>query len=164
MSGAGSKGPLSDEALQFLPEGLAMTLAIAEDFAKLPGWTVTVLRAVELRPRTPDEVAWQWIDVRGDLESVLAREAAAADATIVIAPECEGILLQRAQAVMQAGGKLLGPSPELIALASDKTALLEHLSASGILVPRGKRDRWRVSGMAAEISCHSETERWRGGR
>jgi len=134
---AGSKGPLSNEALQFLPEGLAMTLAVAEDFAKLPGWTVKVLRAAELRTQTPDEVAWQWLDVRGDLETVFAREAAAADWTMVIAPECEGILGHRSQTVIDAGGKLLGPGPEFIALASDKTATLQKLAEHSFRVPQG---------------------------
>lgn len=134
---AGSAGPLGDEAQQFLPEGLAMTLAVAEDFAKLPGWTVHVLRAGELRTLTPEDVAWQWIDVPGDLDSMLSREAAAADWTLVIAPECGGLLQQRAQAVIDAGGKLLGPGPEFIALAGDKTAVLDRLAAAGIQTPHG---------------------------
>jgi tyramine---L-glutamate ligase len=134
---AGSQGPLGDEAVQFLPEGLAMTLAVAEDFAKMQDWTVKVLRAVEFRTQTIKEVAWQWIDVSGDLMTILAREAAAADWTLVIAPECGGILQQRAQAVVDVGGKLLGPSPEFIKLASNKTMMSQLLAEHCIRVPQG---------------------------
>jgi len=136
---AGSAGPLGDEARVFLSEGLAMTLAVAEDFAKLPEWQVRVLLANECISLTPAEVPWQWVEVRDDLESTLAREAAAADATLVIAPECGGLLEQRAQAVIDAGGKLLGPSPEFIALASDKTAIIDHLMSQGVQTTRGYR-------------------------
>lgn len=134
---AGSHGPLSDEAKQFLPEGLAMTLAVAEDFTKLREWTVRVLRSTELIASTPEQVPWAWVDVQNDVDAVLVREAAAADWTLVIAPECGGILQRRAQAVIDAGGTLLGPSPEFIALASDKTAILDRLAAYDLRVPRG---------------------------
>jgi predicted ATP-grasp superfamily ATP-dependent carboligase len=132
---AGTQGPLGAEAKLFLPEGLAMTLAIAQDFAKLHGWQVRILRSTEFRAAT--QALWTWIDCGANFEQELAREARLADATIVIAPECGGLLLQRAQAVISAGGKLLGPSPEFIALASDKTALLGFLVKSCFRVPRG---------------------------
>ncbi len=134
---AGTEGPLGEAAEQFLPEGLAMTLAVAEDFAKLSGWQVRVLRAAEFQTLTTDDVPWQWVDVRGDLNSTLDREASAADTTLVIAPECGGLLQQRAQAVIDAGGKLLGPPPEFIELASDKTATIQHLAKACFSVPHG---------------------------
>ena len=134
---AGTQGPLGTEAELFLPEGLAMTRAVAEDFAKLPGWQVRVLRAAGFESLTPVSVPWQWVDPGSDLESTLSREAQAADVKLVIAPECDGILQQRAQSVASAGGKLLGPSPEFIELASDKTALLAHLARHDLRVPRG---------------------------
>jgi predicted ATP-grasp superfamily ATP-dependent carboligase len=49
--------------------------------------------------------------------------AAGADATLVIAPESSGILLERCQWVENAGGRLLGPSPAAVALTSDKLRL-----------------------------------------
>jgi predicted ATP-grasp superfamily ATP-dependent carboligase len=136
---AGTAGPLGAAAAHYLPEGLAMALAVAEDFSKLPGWQVRVARAAEFASLTPAEVPWQWISTHNDLEANLARVFHEASAVLVIAPECEGLLQQRAQLVVDVGGTLLGPSPKLIALASDKSAVLEQLSAKGILTPRGKR-------------------------
>jgi predicted ATP-grasp superfamily ATP-dependent carboligase len=63
--------------------------------------------------------------------------AADSDWTVVIAPELEGALLARCQAVLAAGGKLLGPGCDLVRLASDKHATAEHLRAAGIPTPEG---------------------------
>jgi len=114
-----------------------MVLALAEDFSKLPGWQVRVPRATDLIATTPAHVEWTWVEASANVEDLLIREAAVADVTLVIAPEFDELLQQRAQAVVDAKGKLLGPSPEWIALASDKTAVLEHLDAHGIRTPRG---------------------------
>jgi hypothetical protein len=61
-----------------------------------------------------------------------------ADWTIVIAPEFDGLLESRLRLVANTGGRLLGPSPQLAALASDKQRTAEHLAASGVPVPFGR--------------------------
>ncbi len=133
-------GPIGNLTQDFLAEGLAMVLGVAEDFARLRDWQVRVLRSVELIGTTPSQVSWTWVDVNASIEDFLARDAQAADVTLVIAPECGGLLEQRASEVVTAGGKLLGPSPEWIQLASNKTAVLNRLQASGIRTPRGYYD------------------------
>jgi predicted ATP-grasp superfamily ATP-dependent carboligase len=140
---AGTEGPLGDETQNFLPEGLAMTLAVAEDFAKLPGYEVRVMRSPQNAPRTSKDVNWRWVDSLFGAEACLQREAKLADLSLVIAPECCGLLQQRAQAVLAAGGALLGPTPDWIEIAADKSTLLERLAAAGIPTPRGVRDTRR---------------------
>jgi hypothetical protein len=50
----------------------------------------------------------------------------------VIAPEFDGLLEARAHIVKTAGGRLLGPSPRLIALAADKQRMAEHLATAQV--------------------------------
>ena len=64
--------------------------------------------------------------------------AAAADWTIVIAPESAGQLEEQCQTVLAAGGRLLGPSLASIRLAADKQATAEHLQAYSVPVPAGR--------------------------
>ncbi len=65
------------------------------------------------------------------------RLAAEADATILIAPEFDGILLKAAQRAVACGGRLHSPSPEFIRLTADKHETCERLAAAGVRVPDG---------------------------
>jgi hypothetical protein len=67
----------------------------------------------------------------------LAQCSARCDWTIVIAPETSNALLKRCRWVEAAGGRLMGPGPKVVALASDKHATIEHLGAFGLPVPPG---------------------------
>lgn len=124
-----------------LPESLqaearAMIGSLAADMAALPGVTAWVLRDTRLAHWS---LKGQMIDVppsTGELDA-LRRWSAECDWTLVIAPEWRDTLRIRAQSVVEAGGQLLGPSPERIALAADKHATAEFLSARGIAVPDG---------------------------
>ena len=64
--------------------------------------------------------------------------AGSADWTIVIAPETDGLLAQRCETVIAAGGRLLGPSPQIVRLATDKQQLAEHLAEHGVRVATGE--------------------------
>ena len=70
-----------------------------------------------------------------DQEKVFRELAAAADCTLVIAPEFEDILLTRCRWVLEAGGRLLGPSLAAVKLTSDKLALSRHLRSRGVPTP-----------------------------
>jgi predicted ATP-grasp superfamily ATP-dependent carboligase len=74
---------------------------------------------------------------RREAQDAFDRLAGAADWTVVIAPETDGHLLARCRRALEVGGRLLGPAPELVALAGDKQATAEHLAAAGIRVPAG---------------------------
>lgn len=93
-------------------EGRAMRDALQEDFARLPGFQVTVA------------------EQRTDLES-----AGCHDRVIVIAPETEGILLQDLETARSAGGKVMGCSREAVLLTADKLALARHWQEHGIPTP-----------------------------
>src|SRR5947209_13476918 len=56
-------------------------------------------------------------------EVEVTTENKAADFTLVIAPEFDDLLLDRSQAVLEAGGRLLGSLPSAIRLTGDKFAL-----------------------------------------
>lgn len=126
ISDSGEKAALS-------VEGAAMLRALAADAAAVPGWRATMTWDAELEPlgvagvevhltRSPDH--------EGEL---FRRLAAAADATLVIAPEFDGLLEERCRIVTEVGGRFVGPTPEAIALCGDKLALAEHLARHGVL-------------------------------
>lgn len=99
------RDPASPEHSLFV-EGRAMLSAVTADFAAVPG--VDLLHFPDVG--SPDD---------------FARLAAAADWTLLIAPETGGELERLARAVIAVGGRLLGPSPDGISLTSDKLWLGE---------------------------------------
>ncbi len=117
-------------------EGRAMLTAVAADFAA-EGIALDVLRDARGPEVSLPGCAIYEISSAADEQQTLRRLAAEADWTLLIAPEFQGHLLTRCRAVEAAGGRLLGPSSELVALATDKHALCEHLSRHDINVPRG---------------------------
>ena len=120
-----------------LREGAAMAGALVRDLAA-DGLRVSTLLDQRL-PAThvPRECDVSRMDGVTALEKVFSEHARGADWSIVIAPEFDGHLLKWCQRVMDAGGRLLGPSLEAIELASDKHRTAEHLRANGVPTPRG---------------------------
>ncbi len=118
-------------------EGAAMIGTLASDLAKLSGCQLTALRDPRVlqlalpRCRVVDVVdkASHWDEFE--------RLATEADATILIAPEFDGILLAAAKRVTAAGGRLASPSPEFVRIASNKQRTCEILAAAGVPVPPG---------------------------
>jgi len=118
-------------------EGVAMAGALAADLRRIPGARVTALRdprVIQLGLR-----GCEIIDVQSSGEHLdeFERLAAAADATFLIAPEFDGILLKAARRVVECGGRLRSPSPEFIHLTADKHRTCERLAAAGVPVPAG---------------------------
>lgn len=125
------------ESASLLSEGKAMAAALASDLVAVDDVEVFFQRDRRLAPWQPADC--QVIDVGHVDEESESFDclAASADWTIVIAPEIGGALTQRCRRVASVGGRLLGPDISLTALASDKHALAEHLSAVELRVPRG---------------------------
>ena len=69
------------------------------------------------------------------------RLAVDCDRTLIIAPESDGWLLSRCQRAVRIGATLIGPLPELVALASDKCATADWLRRAGLPVPATHRCR-----------------------
>ncbi len=132
--GVNGKFPAAGSLLR---EGLAMVKAVTEDYAALPDVKVTALW--DARLKLPQEVAFdlEHIDSRAEHDASFKQAVAAADYSLVIAPEFDDHLLRTCQAVVNAGGKLLGSGIDFVRLASDKHRTAEHLAAAGLPVPRG---------------------------
>ena len=112
--------------------------ALVRDFAALPDvGSVQVLHDIRLPPLEIEKS--ELIPVHSVQEELERYQllAATADATIVIAPECAGLLLQHVLLAEQIQARLISPSSEFVRLAADKTATVDLLAKSGIRVPPG---------------------------
>jgi predicted ATP-grasp superfamily ATP-dependent carboligase len=128
-------GPLPDSLVR---EGATMIAAVATDWMRVDGCRVTTLRDPRvLQLALP---GCEIVDVlsRWSHREEIERHSAAADGTILIAPEFDNILHRTAQRVVASGGKLLSPSPEFIRLAADKEKTCHALAAAGVPVPAGQ--------------------------
>ncbi|HEY3393386.1 MAG TPA: ATP-grasp domain-containing protein, partial [Lacipirellulaceae bacterium] len=118
-------------------EGAAMVGALAADLVKISGCQVSALRDPRnlqfALPRCKVVDVISRFSHRDEFECL----AAEADATILIAPEFDGILLAAARCVLDHGGRLLSPSAEFIGVTSDKQRTCESLAAAGVPVPQG---------------------------
>src|SRR5260370_42382129 len=109
-----------------------MLSALVEDFSRSAGLHIVTL----VNPRLKRKLGHTCVHLRdGDEERAFKRLAAEADFTLVIAPEFNNLLLQRCQWVLKAGGRLLGSTPDAVALAADKLALAVYLRQRSIATP-----------------------------
>jgi predicted ATP-grasp superfamily ATP-dependent carboligase len=113
-----------------------MLVAVLEDMACCPGIRISTLvdRQQTLPRHWPDNVAVRRLEPANE-ESIFRELAAAADWSLVIAPEFHGILAQRSRWVEEVGGRLLGPSPKAIRLTADKLLLARFWSERSIPTP-----------------------------
>lgn len=118
-------------------EGAAMISALAADFASSNQHCVQVVRDARLKELLFPGCEVLDVSLAGDDRNLLGRHAPAADWTLIIAPESAGVLFDRCKIVGDAGGRLLGPTLEFIALAGDKHRTAQWLLERGIAAPRG---------------------------
>jgi len=76
-------------------------------------------------------------DGSNDIASLVGA-ARQADWTVIVAPETDGILLDRVAAVRSAGARALNASTAFITIAADKQATVNALAAAGVPVPAGR--------------------------
>jgi hypothetical protein len=140
ISGGGLLCDSDDPPSALLAEGEAMVTHLGSDLADSPGIELLhLLRDGRLgRMKIPGA---EVTSIHSSREADAAFQAAvrSADATILIAPEIDGILTSRAELVEGLGGRLLSPSSAVTRLCSDKHATAERLAAAGVPVPRGRR-------------------------
>src|SRR5262249_53586338 len=124
-------------------EGWAMLAAALGDFLRVPGVEAITLLDEGLRaePAVAEAVGrWPASTVRwvraADEERAFRTAADEADWSLVIAPELDRILETRCRWVADAGGRLLGPTPDAVALTADKLALSQFLDVAGVPTPR----------------------------
>ncbi|WP_442481413.1 ATP-grasp domain-containing protein [Aeoliella sp. SH292] len=137
VCGGGFLGRGESPPVSLVTEGSAMLSGICADFAKYDGVQVQTIAERDSTISLDDRVQSCIVRDRDELRAAFAELVDATDWTLLIAPEFEGILLGLADHVVEQGGKLLSPSPEFIAIASDKQSTAERLHAARVNVPRG---------------------------
>ncbi len=135
VTGGGLAGsPLPDS---WAAEGRAMRRAIAADFASVPDVQVVMtLDAGLLDDPGP------WATVRlgpGEEIERLVELAKPLDFMVLIAPECNGILAERAKLLANLGVHSLGSSPQAIALTGNKLHMSEHFLRHDFRTPQTLR-------------------------
>ena len=128
-------GPLPASLVR---EGSAMIGALASDLQRIPGLRVTAFRDPRIVQLALGDCDVVDVMSRFDHDEEFVRLAGEAEATILIAPELDGILLKAARRVVGSGGKLLSPSPEFIRVAANKQRTCELLKSAGVNVPEGR--------------------------
>ncbi len=116
-------------------EGRAMAAALATDLVAIGAQVDLMADERLLQPF--GAATFHPVDSRAGEMTTYRKLAAAADATIVIAPEFDRILEHRATWVTQCGGRLIGPSRAAISLSADKHRTAQHLSNVGISSTEG---------------------------
>jgi hypothetical protein len=113
-------------------EGRAMLGAIVDDLSRIAGVRVETTWDSRLGPLPFASARALPVESPADERRHFQRLAAECDATLVIAPEFDGILRERCRLVEDAGGRLLGPGSRAVALCTDKLRLAAHLHEAGI--------------------------------
>ena len=140
-SGGSCRWEQREQNASLLTEGAAMVTAVANGLARLENVHPIVMldRRLDQFARVGFHQGCQltWVDSSRTEQQTFDRLAAAADWTILVAPEWDDILLNRAKRCLDLGGRLLGPGPELIELAADKVALADYFDQQDLPVPVG---------------------------
>jgi tyramine---L-glutamate ligase len=118
-------------ALALRAEGWAMLSAMLYDLGRVPGVTPLTLLSEDFGsvPFAARRVS------PADEERVFRDLAASADGSLLIAPESDGLLLERCRWAEESGGQLLGSSSEAVRLTGDKLNLGRHFARRGLLTP-----------------------------
>jgi hypothetical protein len=127
-------GPLPASLVR---EGAAMVGALVNDLQRIAGCQVTAFRDPRIVQLTYG--GCEIVDVLSSFahDEEFERLAAAADATILVAPEFDSILFKLAHRATAVGGRLFSPSPEFIRLTADKHRTCEKLRTAGVRTPQG---------------------------
>jgi predicted ATP-grasp superfamily ATP-dependent carboligase len=138
------------DAASLMREGWAMLRALGTDLAAIPGMHVQVLTDHRGLPGPLPNCELIAVHTAVEERELISQLAAAADWTIVIAPETDGALFDRCGWVEASGGRLLGPASSLVDLLGDKHRTAEHLSKYGLHCPSGTD--WRPGGFNIRLS------------
>ncbi len=117
-------------------EGAAMLRAVLADLAAVGGVSVvtTIDERVASSPlrELAERVELVVTRTRAGGREHFDRLASTSDGCLIVAPETDGILLERTQRARDLGARVLGSSAAAIRMASDKLELSRHLAARGI--------------------------------
>jgi tyramine---L-glutamate ligase len=119
-------------------EGAAMIGALAGDLLRIKDCRVSAMRDPRVLQLALPGCAIVDVHSRTSHRDEIERLSSEADATILIAPEFDDILLKAARWAAASGGRLLSPSPEFVRVAASKQRTCEVLAAAGVPVPAGR--------------------------
>lgn len=139
VTGGGLAAASRTDLAALLPEATAMVDSVSLDFAALPD--VRVERIIDARLVAERSIAGSQIrlvPVATEAERAFRFDelVRACDATLLIAPETDGVLTTLARRVEQLDGTLLSPGGDFCAWASDKSQVAATLRSTGC-VPEG---------------------------
>lgn len=121
-------------------EALAMLTAVVRDLQAAEGAEPTWLLDASLASQRPELIDLV-VGTEAERTAEFDRLSAAAELTLLIAPETDGILVGLARRVERLGGRLASPSSAFIAWAADKQLVADTLRAAGVNSPHGIRLR-----------------------
>ncbi|MEQ8848417.1 ATP-grasp domain-containing protein [Botrimarina sp.] len=135
VTGGGMLGAEGRPPESLLREGLAMVSAAADD-ARAAGHTPVVLR--DLRAPMLWAAGGEYSEVasRAEHDEAFDTLAAGCDATLLVAPETDGVLLRAARRAERRGARLISPASGFVDVASDKHRTGQALAAAGVPTPR----------------------------
>ena len=114
-----------------------MLEAVAADAARDGSLEVTALVDGDHDVMLPSGVCRQPVP-QGHEVDTLTTAAARADWTLLVAPETDGILVDRVARVRAAGAAVLASNTAFLTTAADKQATIDALAAAGVPVPAGR--------------------------
>jgi predicted ATP-grasp superfamily ATP-dependent carboligase len=121
-----------------LREGSAMIGALAADLLRIKGCRVVAMRDPRVLQLALPGCTIVDVHSRTSHREELERISSKADATILIAPEFDDILLKASRWVAASGGRLFSPGPDFVRVAANKQRTCETLAAAGVPTPLGR--------------------------
>jgi predicted ATP-grasp superfamily ATP-dependent carboligase len=118
-------------------EGWLMVRAVLDDALRDGGFEIDLLVDATRPFAVPAGVRSIAVAPGADVDALVAASTAA-DVTLVVAPETDGLLADRVARCRAAGGRVLAPMAAFLAIAADKQATAEALAAAGVPVPAGR--------------------------
>ena len=147
-----------------------MLSALIGDLVAVPGCEVSTTfdrRLFDtLNHRTGNAFHVQAIDDPDAERTAFDQFVAAADATLVIAPETDGVLARRVQLVHDLGARSLNCQPAAIDICGDKLLLADHLTTRGIATiptrtaPADGGEPWELFGTSCVIKPRDGAGSW----
>ncbi len=128
-----------EPAGSLLAEGAAMARAVVADLMAVPEVNVWSMLDARLVGQIQICGAASVVADAAEERDTFERLACEADATLLIAPEMGGALLERCRRVEGLGRRLISPDSRFVAIAADKQQTAERLSSRGMRVPPGVR-------------------------
>jgi predicted ATP-grasp superfamily ATP-dependent carboligase len=114
-----------------------MAQALATDLAAIPEVHVVSTRDARLPPFQPANCEVAKIGSANEERDAISRLSQAADWMLLIAPESNGILLERVERLASSGVRLLSPPPETVRIATNKQSTADWLARHDVPTPRG---------------------------